>query len=141
MTGLLFRLPTEAEWEYACRAGTTTEFYSGTMEDVFEDSDLDEVGWYRQNSDRRTRPVARKMPNEWQIYDMHGNVWEWCQDWYEEYVRRHIDNPTGPILGDFRVSRGGGYISFAVGCRAANREKMMPEYRSQDQGFRLAADF
>ena len=128
-TGETYRLPSEAEWEYACRAGTTGE-YAGN---------LDEVGWYSGNSDGKTHSVGQKSPNGWGLYDMHGNVWEWCQDWYEEgyYGKSPGSDPTGPSRGSNRVTRGGGWFNTAPSCRTANRYRATPAYRSNDLGFRL----
>jgi len=124
--GLGFRLPTEAEWEYACRAGTTGD-YAGS---------LDEMGWYDENSGKQTHPVGQKKPNAWGLYDMHGNVCEWCWDWYGENLPGGID-PVGPASGSYRVYRGGGWGNYAFFCRAAYRNDYDPTYRyNGDLGFR-----
>ena len=128
-----YRLPTEAEWEYACRAGTTTRYYSGNSE-----SDLARVGWYRLNSDGTTHPAAQKEPNAWGLFDMHGNVWEWCNDWMGNYRRLGTRNPTGPRYGHSRVLRGGGWHYPAVGCHVAYRHRARPEFKISAVGFRLA---
>ena len=127
-----FRLPTEAEWEYACRAGTTGE-YGGTGR-------LDDMGWYDKNSGKRTHPVGQKEPNAWGLYDMHGNIWEWCQDWYdyEYYAQSPEADPTGPTTGTFRVLRGGSWSYVAINARSANRIYNSPSSRSFIYGFRLA---
>ena len=106
-------LPTEAEWEYACRAGTTGPYAGGS---------LDSMGWYRNNSGGKTHPVGQKQPNLWGFYDMHGNVWEWCNDWYGAYPSGSVTDPTGSASGGNRgVLRGGRWDSEARGCRSANR--------------------
>ncbi|SDX38190.1 SUMF1/EgtB/PvdO family nonheme iron enzyme [Thiocapsa roseopersicina] len=167
-TGERYRLATEAEWEYACRAGTETPWSSGDTEEQ-----LGGYAWYVENSGRQTQPVGRKRPNAWHLYDMHGNVWEWCRDWftggyYKQLVReleRRADvtrsrsgtcdahsraaqelpseNPTGPKWGYYRVIRGGSCVDVADNCRSAYR---CPAYRYWDGalerdsklGFRLA---
>jgi len=104
-----YRLPTEAEWEYACRAGTTTAFYSGHISFTGKDCDsnLDRVGWYRGNSGNTSHSAAQKQPNVWGLYDMHGNVWEWCQDWYEHWYGKFqsdpVPDPKGPTKGIFKI--------------------------------------
>jgi len=108
-----YRLPTEAEWEYACRAGTTAEFYFGDTEE-----DLKAWGWFRDNSDSKPHPGAQKKPNPWGLYDMAGNLWEWCNDFYDpKYYRTSpADNPRGPGAGEKRVLRGGAWSSDADHC-------------------------
>jgi formylglycine-generating enzyme required for sulfatase activity/tRNA A-37 threonylcarbamoyl transferase component Bud32 len=127
--GYVYRLPTEAEWEYACRAGTTGD-YAG---------DLDEMAWYSDNSDQKTHPVGEKMPNAWGLYDMHGNVWEWCRDWYADDYYKQSPNvdPTGSGTGSDRVIRGGGWGSAAQYLRSANRDGDAPAVRGILLGFRL----
>ena len=118
-----YRLPTEAEWEYACRAGTTTAFYTGDITYTGSsplDPNLDLAGWYSANSGSNTHPVAGKQKNAWELYDMHGNVREWCWDWYRAYTGNEPD-PTGAGSGSIRVGRGGGWDSDARRCRSANR--------------------
>jgi formylglycine-generating enzyme required for sulfatase activity len=127
-----FRLPTEAEWEYACRAGTKTEFYSGD-----NDNDLAEAGWYSGNSDSKTHPVGEKKPNAFGLHDMHGNVWEWCQDWYGDYSPGDVSDPTGPSSGSLRVLRGGSWISNSAYCRTASRYSRVPAYSVSYRGFRV----
>ncbi|MBP5510082.1 MAG: formylglycine-generating enzyme family protein [Kiritimatiellae bacterium] len=123
------RLPTEAEWEYACRAGTGGA-YGGT-------GNLDEMGWYYGNSGRWTHPVKQKRPNAWGLYDMHGNVWEWCADRCGEYPSGSATDPTGPASGSLRVLRGGSWLDRASYCRSANRDWNNPGYRYGNFGFRL----
>ena len=134
MTGRKFRLPTEAEWEYAARGGRKSENnkYAGAPS-------LDYVGWYTNNSGSRTHEVKSKIPNELGIYDMSGNVWEWCQDWYGSsyYSSSPQANPTGPSSGSSRVLRGGGWNIIARCCRVANRACESPSYRRSHFGFRL----
>ena len=120
------RLPTEAEWEYACRAGTTGD-YAGN---------LDDMGWYDKNSGGQTHPVGQKKPNAWGLYDMHGNVWEWCGDWHGDLPGG--DDPVGPASGSRRVIRGGGWYRDACDCRSANRSGRGPGNRNCDLGFRVA---
>jgi len=134
-----YRLPTEAEWEYAARAGTTTAFASGEITETEDEYDpnLDIMGWYIYNSDYQPQPVAQKKPNAWGLYDMHGNVWEWVADWYGDYPDSAVTDPTGPSSGEFRVLRGGCYANPARGCRSANRYKFNPEKRIFYIGFRL----
>jgi formylglycine-generating enzyme required for sulfatase activity len=132
--GRSYRLPTEAEWEYGCRAGTKTKYHSGKEEDH-----LKEVAWYDANSGERTHPVGEKKPNAWGLYDMHGNVYQWCSDWYGEnfYLNGHTNNPAGPKHGTCRVVRGGCWAHFSLDCRAANRGSREPSYRSSYIGFRV----
>jgi len=122
-----YRLPTEAEWEYACRAGTTGD-YAG---------DLDAMAWYDKNSGSKTHPVGEKQPNEWGLYDMHGNVWEWCSDWYGGYSSATVMDPSGPESGSSRVFRGGGCRINAAACRSAFRNFYAPGYRAFSLGSRL----
>ena len=131
-----YRLPTEAEWEYACRARTTTRFYTGDS-----DSDLGRAGWYDGNSGSQKREVAQKDANAWGLYDMHGDVYEWCWDWYSS---RHYgtrpdpdSDPTGPSSGSLRVMRGGCWYCYAQYCRSANRGIFRPGDRYDYLGLRL----
>jgi len=132
------RLPTEAEWEYAARGGQKSKGYqySGSK-------NIDEVAWYYQNSGKGTKPVGEKQSNELGLYDMSGNVWEWCQDWYgEEYYdechkKGTVENPTGPENGSYRVLRGGSWDLVAQHCRSAIRLNSSPDYRLSGLGFRL----
>jgi formylglycine-generating enzyme required for sulfatase activity len=113
------QLPTEAQWEYACRAGTTTAYHSG---DTI--ADLDKVGWYGGNSDRKLRPGGQKLANAWSLYDMHGNIREFTRDFYSPGPLEDATDPTGPKEGDSHVVRGGAYTANAAGsfnCRAAIR--------------------
>jgi formylglycine-generating enzyme required for sulfatase activity len=137
-----YRLPTEAEWEYACRAGTKLRFHSGNS-----DSHLGAVAWHAKNSKHQTHPVAKKQPNPWGFYDMHGNVREWCQDWYGIYPHRAAANPRGPSSGQRiaftlftkgRVLRGGSWVDGPGLCRSANRFRSKPGACNDYSGFRVA---
>ena len=132
--GRTYRLPTEAEWEYACRAGSQTKWCFGD-----NGSMLGEYAWYDDNSANTTRPVGEKKPNAWGLYDMYGNVWEWCSDWYGAYQSTAVDDPTGAGAGLLRVDRGGGWGSDARGCRSADRHVGTPGDRSDYLGFRVAS--
>ena len=132
ITGRKFRLPTEAEWEYAARGGKMSRGYqySGS-------SNISDVAWYDENSGSKTRPVGTKQANELGIYDMTGNVWEWCQDWYGSYVSSSQTNPIGAVSGSLRVVRGGGLYSNAWTCRSSFRNRGTPDYRGNNGGLRL----
>jgi hypothetical protein len=130
--GVTYRLPTEAEWEYAARAGTTGD-YGGS-------GGLDQMGWYGGNSGSTTHPVRQKQANAWGLYDMHGNVWEWVQDWYSGtyYTVSPPTDPTGPASGQYRVLRGGSWYYVAYYARSASRFFNNPSSRLNLYGFRLA---
>ena len=137
------RLPTEAEWEYACRAGTTTPFFTGenitTAQANFNGNfpyHNSPKGEYRA----MTMPVGSFAPNSWGLYDMAGNVWEWCQDWYDDYSAEDQVNPRGAETGTFRVFRGGGWRNYAQLCRSAFRYRYFQDYRHFNIGFRLVSD-
>jgi formylglycine-generating enzyme required for sulfatase activity len=125
-----FRLPTEAEWEYACRAGTAGP-YAGILGDM---------GWYSENSDKTTHAAGQKRANAWGLFDMHGNVWEWCQDWYGDYPAGSVTDPAGSGSGVDRVSRGGSWGIGAGLCRSAGRNRVAPYYRFYGLGVRLARE-
>jgi formylglycine-generating enzyme required for sulfatase activity len=129
------RLPTEAEWEYACRAGSKTDFCFG--DDVHQ---LEEFAWYEHNSNGQTQPVGLKKANAWGLHDMHGNVWEWCADWYGTayYATGDTQNPKGPATGPGRVLRGGCWGDISVVCSAWFRGHVTPVIRDDGIGFRLA---
>lgn len=128
-----YRLPTEAEWEYSARAGSNAEFYFGAAHE-----DLKGYAWFYDNSNGTTHPVAKKKPNKWGLYDMYGNVWEWCQDCYEPYEVSDVINPCGLSSGLTRVIRGGSWSSIAEFCRSASRDGFVPSTRNDGLGFRLA---
>ena len=133
LTGQNFRLPTEAEWEFACRGGNNSRGYKYSGSNY-----IDNVAWYDGNSGDKTHPVGTKAPNELGIYDMTGNVWEWCADWYGDYSSGAQTNPKGPYDGSDRVCRGGGWGSLARLCRSSNRSYSYPTYRDGSLGLRLA---
>jgi len=136
-----YRLPTEAEWEYACRAGTDTPFYFGdclSTDQANYDGNNPMPGCSRGEYRKRTVPVGSFPPNAWGLYDMHGNVWEWCQDWYGDYPSGHVTDPIGPSSGEFRVLRGGSWFSYARRARSANRYWGGPGGRFNRFGFRGA---
>jgi len=138
-----YRLPTEAEWEYACRAGSTTAFANGGISELecAYDPSLDAMGWYCGNSEQTTHPVQQKNPNAWGLYDMHGNVWEWCQDWFRNYPTGQVTDPKGPSSGEYPVLRGGSWNSYARYCRSADRDRDAPDSRYDLTGFRIARSF
>jgi len=128
-----FGLPTEAQWEYACRAGSTGAYCFGDDEDR-----LVQYAWYPENCGHTTHPVGEKKPNAWGLHDMHGNVWEWCQDWWDSYSSGAQTDPTGAASGSRRVSRGGSCGDFARLCRSADRISRYPDDRDFNKnGFRL----
>jgi len=130
-----YRLPTEAEWEYACRAGTTTAYNTG-------DGITDDTGWYNANSGSKTHEVGKKTANAFGLYDMHGNVKEWCWDWYGTYSSGSVTDPTGSNTGTYRVGRGGGWVHQAQSLRSAYRYSIGndPWYQSRSDGFRVVRD-
>ena len=130
-----YRLPTEAEWEYACRAGSKTAFFFGD-----DYSSLGEYAWYKDNALERPHIVGQKKPNAWGLYDMHGNVWEMCQDWYGNYPSGHVTDPKGPNSGQVHSERGGSYGNEPKYLRSACRAKGFREGGSL-KGFRVARDY
>ncbi len=153
--GYEYTLPTEAQWEYACRAGTTTAFNNGTnIPTMLQRTDrpcpnLDPLAWYGYNSGQydsagnytgngKTFPVGQKQPNAWGLYDMHGNVDEWCLDWYGDYPISAVTDPKGPATGSYRVVRGGSWVYYAYDCRSAHRFSNGPDYYYDCYGFRVA---
>ena len=138
-----YRLPTEAEWEYACRAGTETRYSFGN-----NTSQLRHYAWFKENSGRKPRPVGQKRPNPWGLYDMYGDVWEWCNDFYEVdyYEKSPKENPNGPKTGESKVVRGGCWDSTADKCRSSFRYNENPGYTDacfgyDIYGFRCARNF
>jgi len=128
-TGRGFRLPTEAEWEYAARGGENHGFAGSNT--------LQHVGWYNANSHQETKPVGLKFPNAFGLHDMSGNVWEWCWDWYAEYDKKVLNNPLGAKSGTHRSDRGGSWHGLAIRCRTDYRSGWGPDNRRGSMGFRL----
>ena len=133
LTGEQFRLPTEAEWEFAARGGNHSLGYKYAGSNT-----IDDVAWYNSNSDSKTHPVGTKAPNELGLYDMSGNVWEWCQDWYGSYSSSDQTDPVGPSSGTGRVGCGGSWYNYASYCRVAARYNYTPSNRYYRVGLRLA---
>ncbi len=133
LAGQNFRLPTEAEWEFACRGGNNSRGYKYSGSNY-----IDNVAWYDGNSGDKTLPVGTKAPNELGIYDMSGNVWEWCADWCGYYSSGAQTNPKGPYEGSYRVRRGGGWGAYARSCRSSNRHGNYPTLCGDYLGLRLA---
>lgn len=134
--GYIYRLPTEAEWEYACRAGTETTFSFGDNE-----VRLEKFAWHDANARKKTHPVGKLFPNGWGLYDMHGNVWEWCADWHGEYLNDPLTDPIGPATGTYRVCKGGSFGFTAWSCRSSNRYGNTPDSKIADLGFRVVRHF
>jgi formylglycine-generating enzyme required for sulfatase activity len=134
-TGKNYRLPTEVEWEFAARGGNKSRGYKYSGSNT-----AGNVAWYDDNSGYKTHPVGTKSPNELGIYDMSGNVWEWCSDWYGKYSSGSQTNPRGASSGSYRVDRGGSWYDFAGYVRVSNRGSLTPVIRNHYLGFRLASD-
>jgi formylglycine-generating enzyme required for sulfatase activity len=139
--GVEYRLPTEAEWEYACRAGTTTAYSFGD-----DESKLGQYAWYNKNAwdidQKYAHRVGQKLPNRWGLYDMHGNVFEWCQDWYGPYgSQKVVSDPAGPAEGGRRVLRGGSFYYHSSYVRSAFRSLNRPDNRNYLSGFRAARTY
>ncbi|MGC9342409.1 MAG: formylglycine-generating enzyme family protein [Bacteroidales bacterium] len=134
ITGKTFRLPTEAEWEYACRAGTTTRYYWG--EDP-ADKEIVDYAWAFSYSEGRSHPVGLKKPNAWGLYDMSGNVWEWCLDWREPYNPADTLDPNGSLTGTRKIYRGGSWFNERPALRSANRNGHPPETLGTNAGLRV----
>ncbi|MGO8750100.1 MAG: SUMF1/EgtB/PvdO family nonheme iron enzyme [Thermoguttaceae bacterium] len=139
-----YRLPSEAQWEYACRAGSTGHYSFSTgrngVPKESEENELSDYGWFNKNCGGMPHAVGLKRGNPWSLYDMHGNVWEWCQDWYDRdyYAKLPTDDPMGPPGGSYRVHRGGSWGNPARGCRSANRSLIEPGLRYNNLGFRAS---
>ncbi len=130
-----FQLPTEAQWEFACRAGSTTRYCFGD-----DESGFGEYAWHDANSGSKTHSVGEKKPNAWGLYDMYGNVWEWCQDWYDgaDYAKSRTDDPTGAATGWNRALRGSCWYCPAAGCWSAFRSYRAPECQIDSLGLRVS---
>jgi formylglycine-generating enzyme required for sulfatase activity len=133
--GQTLRLPTEAEWEYACRAGSASEYCYGDG-----DGRLGEYAWYDSNSDKMAHSVGEKKPNAWGLYDMHGNVAEWCVDWFEKYDSSVATDPVGPATGSKRVMRGASWFNPATDCQSAIRRAYDPSRRNIASGLRVVME-
>ena len=138
--GVEYRLPTEAQWEYACRAGTTTIYSFG--DDWLK---LEQYAWYSKNAwgigEKYAHRVGQKQPNPWGLYDIHGNVWEWCGDWYGKYEGLAVDDPAGPASGSGRVLRGGSFDVEPDYCRSAFRDYWPPDDLNINVGFRVSRTY
>ncbi len=136
LAGRTYTLPTEAQWEYACRAGSQAAYCFSNSE-----SQLGDYAWYGSNSGSKTHPVRQKLPNDFGLYDMHGNVWEWCADWYADdyYAASPSRNPAGASSGSYRVDRGGSWYGTPWNCRSANRDGYTPVIRLNFLGFRVVS--
>jgi formylglycine-generating enzyme required for sulfatase activity len=132
-----YTLPTEAQWEYAARAGSNTAFANGGITEATSSANLDLMGWYVSNSDTSPHAIAQKTANAWGLFDMHGNVIEWCNDWYDTYPTGSVTDPVGPSSGSERVRRGGGFNNEARHCRSAYRYKSSPGTQHNSFGLRL----
>lgn len=136
-TGQTAHLPTEPQWEYACRAESTTRFHYGNDDDY---SKLGDYAWYKASSKSKAQPVGRKKPNSWGLYDMQGNVWQWCSTWFGAYRCGEETDPQGPDSGSSRVLRGGGWGNLPQSCRSAFRSCLTPDNRDVSCGFRVVVD-
>jgi len=142
MEGKVYRLPTEAEWEYACRGGTKTAFYFGN-----DEAELNKYAWWggivgngNARDEKYAHPVAQKLPNPFGLHDMHGNVYELCSDWYGDYPSTPLSDPRGPSSGSSRVLRGGSWSNAPLSVRCASRVNGTPGYRSSSYGFRVVLE-
>lgn len=134
-TGQTLRLPTEAEWEYACRAGTTTNYSFGDDKNLFAN-----YGWHYGNAEFASHPIGQKLANAWGLYDMHGNVWEWCSDWFGAYDAAPLTDPTGPATGTGRVVRGGSWFNYDTDARSSSRYPLDPTLSNANIGLRLVME-
>jgi len=132
-----FRLLTESEWEYCCRAGSVTAYYHGDNQGCIYDSTLDSIAWYAGNSVCIPQNVAELLPNSWDVYDIAGNLYEWCWDWYGDYPLGTTTDPSGPALGTDKCARGGSCASFSTFCRSASRVSFLPSFQHFALGFRI----
>jgi formylglycine-generating enzyme required for sulfatase activity len=130
-----YRLPTEAEWEYACRAGTETAYWFDS-----DPSELSKYGWFTKNSEAHLSKSGVKGENPWGLCDVHGNVWEWCADHYGKFSTEPVKDPTGAVKGSSRVARGGSWCEKAAVCRSARRKDWAASYSWSDLGFRLVRE-
>jgi formylglycine-generating enzyme required for sulfatase activity len=130
-----YRLPTEAEWEYACRAGTKTMYHCGNS-----DKSLSNFAWFAANSEAHPHETGTRKPNAWGLYDMHGNVWEWCQDWYGDYPKEKVTDPVGAADGKEKILRGGSWYVAPDVLRSAYRPSRSPGFQSFDFGFRVVLE-
>ncbi|MBN2053398.1 formylglycine-generating enzyme family protein [bacterium] len=134
-----YRLPTEAEWEYACRAGTGTALYNGDLSPALKTHpNLARIAWYKNNSNNAPHRVMTREPNAWGFHDMSGNVFEWCWDWMATYPEGLLIDPRGPVEGQYRIARGGSWFSYAWYCRSAYRVRYEPDFQWMDLGVRIA---
>jgi len=133
--GNIYRLPTEAEWEFACRAGTSSKFCFGD-----DESQLVDYAWFKKTARSTSHPVGQKEPNLWGIYDMHGNVYEWCQDYYAPYQAGPVTDPKGDETGPQRILRGGGFTNITNYCRSAERSYVSVDTIRHSYGFRVVRE-
>ncbi len=143
--GRIYRLPTEAEWEFACRAGSVTKYHFEEKNTSASDyawlnlnMSVRDYAWFKLNSNEQTHPVGEKKANAWGLHDMHGNVSEWCSDWYGEYPKDPVSDPTGPSQGEYKVFRSGSFDQDLAWCRSGKRGHVAPLFSWYSIGFRIA---